>query len=493
MWVVAGIGALIRIRQFASGRSLWMDEALVANDISERTPFDLLTSPSPRGQMAPAGFWIVEKAAFALSPSAEALRLFPLLAGLAMVGLSVWYAERHLRSFPARLALVASISLSPSLIHYSAETKQYVLEALVTLMLTFAAASRARLHLWQLTLIGVVALLFSIPALVLVPLLAMLYAFESVADRGLAEATHRLGPAAVILGASQAAASAFVLGVRLRLEDFWSAADAYMPLPTSPEGVGWLARTGSRTVWFAYYHLGIITRPPQDPLDNPLWVVTALALLVVCVVGIGLASKAAWRASRPLWQDPAGAVFVMGTVIVAVMLVLSWQRTYPFHGRLSIYLFPLLFIVLAHAVDSIHDRFPRGAVVAGTAIAILAVPSAAGIFVKPYDRFDVVEALGWIEGRPQPGDVIVYSPAAAGEVFRFHRGEFDFGATAFRHYDGLDGDELAPLADGNTVWYFLPFVTARNDQWVDDLLNDERVIDWWRGDGAVALAIRPNS
>ena len=53
--VVAALGVVVRLRQFLSGRSLWVDEAMVANDLADLGVVESLTERSPRSQMAPPG------------------------------------------------------------------------------------------------------------------------------------------------------------------------------------------------------------------------------------------------------------------------------------------------------------------------------------------------------------------------------------------------------------------------------------------------------
>ena len=112
-----------RLRQFAVDRSLWLDEAAIAMDLDERTIVESLTEVSDRNQMAPPGFWVLEHLVSEISRTEEMLRAVPLLAGLFLVGLSCWYALRHLESLVAQLALALGVGLSPSLVFYATELK----------------------------------------------------------------------------------------------------------------------------------------------------------------------------------------------------------------------------------------------------------------------------------------------------------------------------------------------------------------------------------
>ncbi len=80
------LGALLRLRQYLTGRSLWADEAMLALNIVNRD-FAGLLRPLDYDQGAPIGFLLVEKIFNSILGKNEfALRLFPLLIGL----ISLW-------------------------------------------------------------------------------------------------------------------------------------------------------------------------------------------------------------------------------------------------------------------------------------------------------------------------------------------------------------------------------------------------------------------
>src|SRR5689334_23171439 len=81
IWAVL-FGALVRLVQYASNRSLWSDEAMLALNIVDRSYLELL-KPLDYNQAAPPLFLWLEKLAVQLLGNNEyALRLVPLTAGL---------------------------------------------------------------------------------------------------------------------------------------------------------------------------------------------------------------------------------------------------------------------------------------------------------------------------------------------------------------------------------------------------------------------------
>src|SRR5512143_3859115 len=76
------VGVMLRLRQYLTDRSLWVDEAMLALNIVNRS-FAELFKPLDYNQGAPIGFLLVEKSLDSIIGRNElVLRLFPLLAGL---------------------------------------------------------------------------------------------------------------------------------------------------------------------------------------------------------------------------------------------------------------------------------------------------------------------------------------------------------------------------------------------------------------------------
>jgi hypothetical protein len=163
------LGALLRIRQYLTGRSLWADEAMLALNIVNRG-FAGLFQPLDYDQGAPIGFLLVEKIFNSILGKNElALRLFPLIVGL----LSLWLFYLLLKQITSGFGLLTALALfafNPRLIYYSSEVKQYILDVAVTILLLLIAApvfstSPQKKDFVPLTLAGLITLWFSHPAL----------------------------------------------------------------------------------------------------------------------------------------------------------------------------------------------------------------------------------------------------------------------------------------------------------------------------------------
>ena len=107
-------GAALRAAPFVLDRSLWLDEAKLALNVLDRPVPDLLR-PLDYGQAAPAGFLLLEKLAVtALGEGERALRLVPLLAGLASLWLFHALVRRWLSPAGALLGLALFALSQPS-------------------------------------------------------------------------------------------------------------------------------------------------------------------------------------------------------------------------------------------------------------------------------------------------------------------------------------------------------------------------------------------
>lgn len=168
MWTILIAGALLRIAQYCSNRSLWCDEALLALNVLHRSWSGLL-KPLDYNQGAPIGFLLLEKlSAEILGGSEFALRLVPLLAGVSSLFV-FWRVARRCVSTRAAMVAFGLFAISFPLIYYSSEVKQYSTDVfvnlfLLTLLLEPWAGQLLSRRTHRLGLGGAAAIWFSHPA-----------------------------------------------------------------------------------------------------------------------------------------------------------------------------------------------------------------------------------------------------------------------------------------------------------------------------------------
>jgi hypothetical protein len=395
---VIALGAALRLRAYFADRSLWLDEAMLALNVVERSTARLF-APLENHQYAPPAFLILEKlSVLALGPSERALRLVSLLAGLAALPLAFALARRRLSPGGAIFAL-AALALSPTLIYYAAEAKQYGFDVFVAVALLLALDDLGARELdlragAGAALIGVGALACSHPALFVLAAIGTAAALRALARGGL----RALAPLALV-GASWVAgfATLYALFFRRGADDdflvrYWAERFAPFP-PRSAADLGWYVETADR-----------LARSLSG--GAPPFLVVGLALT-------GAISLARAQGARAI------ALFLpLGCAFAA-----SAAGRYPLEPRLLLFAAPILAIALAAGLATIAEaRGWRLAAACALGAALLATPltTTAERALAPPGREEVRDALRYVAAHRRPGDAL-YLHALAAPAFRFYR------------------------------------------------------------------------
>lgn len=421
---VLAFGVYARLLQYVANRSLWLDEALLAPTVTERT-WTQLADPAHWGP-TPPGFLFLAKAASTLFGTSEpALRLVPLLAGMAALWLFVRVARKCL-SPEAVLPAAALFALSPFLIYYASELKPYSSDAAVSLALLLLALHLAeggvtRRRAALLAAAGVAAVGFSFPAaLVLGGIVVALAArYARAGDR------RSLGMLAAVC-----AAWAVAFGVPYLLfvgavaandyaQAFWRS--GFMPLPpTSLEELKWFPHALLRTF-----------EEPLGVLDaERRWDHVVQAVAGVLVFAAGCAAMARGRRRTAL---------LVLLLPVAAALLASGLRKYPFGsdwstgGRVILFLVPSFYLVMGEGAASLRRRF--GARLRPAALVVLAalfLPlGAAAALGFPSGRAEVKPVLEHARRGWRAGDVL-YVHYDARPALRYYAPRYGFAETDLR-------------------------------------------------------------
>jgi hypothetical protein len=399
-----GFGATLRIRQWAHGRSWWLDEAAIVQNLDARDGMEL-TRPLMSGQIAPHGWlWLVDLTDSTGLADERALRVVPLAFGCATLVATAGLAAVVLRSRLAVLLAVALAAISPFLIFYSNEVKQYSADsfAVTTLLLATVFAARApdqarRLALWAAAVTG--AVWISQAAIIVAPLLgALLLAAAVRPGKG-------WRPALTLLALATPAAISLLVELRLimantavspGLDDYWT--KAYPPEPLSWDGfVSWLGQSG------AMFTLLPLSMGP--------------ALLVLGLVVAGFAIVA-------VRCDLLTAVILATPAIAAVLAGLL--RVYPPAGRLVLFVVPAVLLLVAAALDGAigwagrllvegnplpvrltASLLPLATLTLVLLMAGLAIRQVPGTLMHGADRQEVASAFAAVAEARAPGDAVV--------------------------------------------------------------------------------------
>lgn len=452
MAVALLLGAALRLMQYAVNRSIWLDEGLLISNFLDRSWAGLL-EPFHRGQTAPLGFLALVKGAAAVLGRGElVLRLPSLLAGLA----TLVVLPRVARRFTTRGAMpwaVAVVALSPFLVYYSSEVKQYAFDALLSLLVLWQAHDLARRPrdgrlAATFLLTGAAGVWFSQPVVFMLAGTGIVLAVRALRRRDRAALAVLAGLAA---GWLLSFAGAYLVS-RHQLEDpaymqsFWHA--GFFPLaPRGAREWAWLPRMLARAF-----------REPMGIMGkDDSWVSTLATAGAIAAFVAGCAWMARHRRLRlALLLAPAGAA-----------LAASAARAYPFGneylsgGRVLVFLIPSLAFVMAQGIAALPRLLPggagRAAMAAAAALALLPGGAYAARSV-PHLRAEVKTLLEWVNEERRPGDVmyVYYNGQAVFEYYAprygWNRANTVAGACARFHPQGYI-DDLARLRGRPRVWF----------------------------------------
>jgi len=169
-WIIIAIGVILYFKQYLNDRSLWLDEAMISLDIIRLPMSNFLHQPLPYFQAAPLGFLVIEKIFVSLLGTSEyALRLYPFVCGLLSLGLFFKLAKKYLNVEFVAFAILTFV-ITPSLVYFSSEIKQYGPDVFFVLLSYVAIAGPCLKELdWDKTrkigLLGALIIWFSYPAI----------------------------------------------------------------------------------------------------------------------------------------------------------------------------------------------------------------------------------------------------------------------------------------------------------------------------------------
>jgi hypothetical protein len=367
-WTLCAVGAIARIAAYAQNRSLWYDEAALALNLARRGYLALL-APLDNLQAAPPLFLWLERAIVGTFGFNEwTLRALPLAAGIA-TGPMMWRVARRVLPLQAAVLAVALVTLSPSLVRYSAEVKPYGFDALVTLFLLDRAIAVAQsdsrtTQWWLLGGAGVLALALSTPSAFV---MAGVIAFFMV--RAVMNHDAELARRAIAVAAGWAATVALL------------AATVFQPLLGEGAAVG----KYMRWYWAASF---LTTEPPGLSSKVPvmLWAVLTETFLggaaipgtttvLAATVVIGCVMLIATRRFAELALIVVPVIAVMGASAI---------RLYPIAGRLVLFAAPLSAVMMSSSLLVLMRRGGNARVAwpTGVPTAVFAVLGTIGVLAQ---------------------------------------------------------------------------------------------------------------
>ncbi|MBI5093012.1 MAG: glycosyltransferase family 39 protein [Candidatus Hydrogenedentes bacterium] len=391
LWVILLAGITVRLLQFLHGRDLWHDEASLALNIHARSYLELL-KPLDYEQAAPAGFLVLTKLAVAVfGDNNYGMRVVPFASSIATLLLLWPLARRWVRPSGVPLAL-ALFAASTSFIDFSANLKQYTLDAAVTMVILLcadqvvrrstASPGNARQSLAVFGIAGAVAVWFSFTAVFVLAAAGLCLASSSLLRRD-----WKNSLALALMGGAWGVSFAIYYLICLRsastndfLLRYW--AGAFMPLPP---------RRLSDLTWFTAAFSGLFS-------DTALGLIQAGLGMFAFVLGcVALALTNRLRLAMVL--APIG-----------VTLLASGVHKYPFADRLLMFLAPVLLIGIGEGAGFLTER-ARGRYALVAVVFLVCAFADQGVYAarrcaQPYEMQEISGVMDYLKSHRQPGDTI---------------------------------------------------------------------------------------
>lgn len=436
--VLLGVG--LRVVPMVQNRNLWIDEAMLAINLVERSPARLL-EPLDWNQGAPAGFLLAAKATISAFGASEwGLRLLPFAGSVVGLAGFAWVSRRVLPTHAASLA-VALAAINPSLISYSSECKQYATDAAIAVGLLAAAFGLLHgsggLRRWAvLAAAGSAAVWFSHPAAFVLGGLGTGLFAEAAYNRD----RRRCLACAGVIGCWLASFAACYLltlrhlGANSYLLDYW--AGHFLPLPP---------RSPGDVLWLADHFFGFFATP--GGLGGTEFRIGGVAAMM-SVVGLVAIARERWS-------------LAVGLVLPACLALLaSGVHKYPFAGRLLLFLVPFALLTVARGawelVSALRQTQPTAAGLLLGFLVVAPMVEAYQQFARPPRHEQITEVLDEVRSRAEPGDkVYLYYGGVPAFTFYTRDAAFPLPVTTGGEYrDRRTGyrDELRKLVGEPRVW-----------------------------------------
>ncbi len=468
---VVAAGVIFRAVQYFYNRSLWFDEAVVANKIGGYSFLELINGADASKSLAyPPGFLAAEKMMMLLFGGSEyVLRFVPACLGVLSVILFYFVIENIL-SAKARFVALCLFASSSSLILYSAEAKPYSGDIAWTLLLLLAVQKTAHkdFSARAMVLLGVLGMVlpwFSYPAIFTLAgvwlTLAAMKAFQGK--------WGELGRViiAALWGLGAFGVNYFLIIRTFRgqtfLGEYWS--NFFLPVfPVSAKNLIF-HYTIFQDVFRYYLHLRV-----------PF--ISSLLFLAGC---------------REMFLRKRDDFFLlMGPV--GVTLLASVLHIYPFFERLILFLMPVYVIFIGGGVDYLLRVVPRG-----TTVLILILIFVAPAFCSECLRLKDPQIYFFEESRPvvqyikenkqQDEPVFVFEDAVPPFQYYSKRMNFLQGQElpdAFLTFSRNNIEEkMGELPAGAKVWMFRTHASPDDNAYIMKTMNDvARRLDGFSRKGA---------
>lgn len=449
LWLIIGVGIILRLAQFLYNRSLTEGEAALAINIVQKSYRELL-QPLEFTQAAPLGFLIIQKFSANIFGNNElALRFFPLIFGITSLFLFIELAKKSISSKAIPIALIL-FAVGDHLIYFSSEVKQYSSDVTITLLLVLITIYifNKNFKIKYIILFGFVGAIFfwfSHPAVF------TFYAASLVLIISLVRRKHLKGIIWLIIVGILATTS-LAINYFLSLESISKSVDfidvwqrSFMPLP--PTSLKDLK-------WFVYVFLRIFKFP----------VGLSIYELFLAVLSFIFGCFIMFRKRRK--------IFLILLLPIILTLFASGLHKYPFEGRLLLFITPAMVLIIAEGIDSIRRKSAQGSHIVGLLLVgillVHPVARAAYHIIKPRAPEELKPVIAYLKEKQRQGDLI-YLYYAAENAFRYYSNRFgytedDYIVGIVSPYDWAKYyEDLKKLKGNKRIWVLFSHIVTWHD------------------------------
>ena len=407
--LIALIGVGLEVTRWIGARPLWLDEEMIALNVRDR-PLVNLAGPLWLGQSAPFGWLAVQRAVLLTAGTSErALRLVPVIFGIATLAAAVWIGRRWMSPLGAAV-LVLLCSFGQWISFYALELKHYSADTFWALLLPALAAwaietgtdnsarqTRRAVVWWAAAVVGQ---WFAYGALLVTPgcaLVLLVWLWRRKGRRAALEFALIGLVWLVSFGLHDVLVLRHAMGSEY-LQKYWSFA-------TPPASAG-LKRT---LVWLGGRLEPLALKPGGTGLPAMFWLAAAGGFALTTRRALGI---------------------VLATVPVSAFL-LAGLRLVPLFERVSLWVVPALYAGIALFADSAvgfgRDAYIRRSMMRlalAAAVAYVAFTLCSDIFARGMEDFrpgrsaqsnhllDDRAGVRWLMQQRGPGDVMMATKLA---------------------------------------------------------------------------------
>lgn len=447
------IGFSIALYQYLFNRSIWLDEAKLALNILDRDYLGL-AQPLDSGQVAPILFLWLEKFNIQVFGANElALRLLPLLAFFISILLVVKVTSLLTNNKMITWYTTALFCLSPRLIYYASEVKQYSIDVMIILLLYYVFLKSYKTKKTKnlvLIIVGILSLFVS----------------------------------------NIAVLTLFVLGCYALIFERKNIKNVILP------GLFWVAAFVTYYVLFIYKHpsTDLMTTywefafMPNNPFSSAFWSWGWQTFKTIFVYLLGFVTlyyiyiiMLVFYLFSIVVMLKKGAYKLCFLVVFPIVLhlILSALKLYPFAPRLVLYQVPLYLLTIGYGLNSVLDygkqKFNYNIVLVSTLFPIVI---SAGLLWRllPLKREEIKPVYNYIANTIKPEDKI-YVHSKNQDVFDFYN---KIGYLNFKNEIVLGGSHRKNFKNNNIeldtltgrVW----FIFAHNYKFKNDKITEQEYI-----------------